>query len=68
MKLKLSCLDSNAGHTRFIVFDTHGANCGIITISTQEEDLIALLNSWSGPIEWHGIDPWEHFKTKERAK
>lgn len=53
---KLSCVESNERHTIFNVFDPKGANCGRLTILT--EDVINFLqHSWNGNIFWNGKMP-----------
>lgn len=55
-KYNLSCFDSNLQHTKFNMFDATGANCGRLTILT--EDVVNFLtNNWKGNIDWNGMIP-----------
>lgn len=52
-KYKLDCFEWNSQHVRFRVFDTKGANCGTLTVLT--EDVFEFVqNSWNGDIVWNG--------------
>lgn len=57
---KISCIESNPKHTKFNIFDSHGANCGTITILTSEvEDFVDSRFNWAGSIDWNGKIPKE---------
>jgi hypothetical protein len=52
----LTCLESNTRHTKFNVFDPTGANCGTLTILT--DDVVGFIQrSWKGNINWDGKMP-----------
>jgi len=53
---KLDCMEWNPRHVKFNVFDPTGANCGILTILTDDA-LNFVKYSWNGDISWHGKGP-----------
>jgi hypothetical protein len=56
-RFKLRCEDSNEHHTKFTLFDAAGANCGRITVRTEDVwDLIGKFN-WDGTVDWNSITP-----------
>ncbi len=57
MKLyKLDCTEWNPQHVKFRVFDPTGANCGFLTVAT--DDVINFVKySWRGNLFWHGHMP-----------
>jgi len=56
MKFTISCKDTNPRHTTFAVYDFRGANCGTLTILTDDiPDFIQ--RSWNGNIQWNGRFP-----------
>ena len=55
-KYKLSCISWNARHVAFAVFDARGANCGQVTVLTDDvADFVRY--SWNGDIHWNGLVP-----------
>ena len=55
-QFKLSCREWNRSHVHFTVFDPVGANCGNITVRT-EDALMFVSHSWDGIVEWNGRAP-----------
>jgi len=54
MKFKLSCTKWDSSHIWFNVFDATGANCGTITVLT--DDVIDFVSkNWNGDVTWNGI-------------
>lgn len=52
----LDCVDWNSQHVKFRVFDRRGANCGEITILT--EDVVEFVrDTWCGNVQWNGKLP-----------
>ena len=55
-RYKLDCQEWNDRHVKFVVFDPKGANCGMLTVETQ--DVINFVqHSWGGDIFWNGKMP-----------
>lgn len=53
---KLQCLEWNPRHVKINMFDTTGANCGLLTVASV--DIIHFIhNSWKGDISWEGKIP-----------
>ena len=53
-QFRLSCLEVNQRHTKFNVFDPHGANCGTLTLLTKEvKDFLRF--DWNAEIDWNGL-------------
>lgn len=53
---KLNCVSVNPIHTRFVVFDPHGAWCGEITLLTSDV-LDFAQHVWNGVVNWNDHDP-----------
>jgi hypothetical protein len=53
---KIHCIEWNPRHVKFDVYDPPGANCGTLTILTDDV-LNFITNSWNGDIFWHGKMP-----------
>jgi len=50
---KLRCESRNANHTKFSIFDQTGANCGTLTVRSQDaEDFVRF--DWNGDVDWNG--------------
>jgi len=61
----LSCIEWNGKHVKFNVFDTTGANCGLLTVDAL--DVIHFVSkSWSGDIAWNGLIPQDVLKDDDR--
>jgi hypothetical protein len=48
---KLVCLECNEAHAKFNLFDPKGANCGMVTIATEDLHTFTGLN-WKGLVQW----------------
>ncbi len=59
MKFKLSCISSNSRHTVFTVFDSRGANCGQLTVLTDDVILFVSRN-WAGDVSWNDHTEWDN--------
>lgn len=55
-KFKLDCMDANPAHVRFRVLDWLGANCGNLTIRT-EDAVRFVAENWNGEVFWNGKIP-----------
>ncbi len=55
-KFTLSCLSTNPTHTKFQIYDPHGANCGEITVLSEDAEKFVAFN-WSGTVLWNGKQP-----------
>jgi hypothetical protein len=57
-RFKLVSVEINDQHTKFSLFDPAGANCGFITILSEDvPDFISQWN-WNGTLEWkNGLAP-----------
>lgn len=64
MRFRISCIETNQRHTKFTLYDPHGANCGVITILTDDVRLF-LQRSWNGDIFWHDHIPQSLERTNE---
>ena len=54
---KLSCVEVNDMHIKWNLFDTHGVNCGTVTVLRTE--VVDFLQQWHGAIEWNNKIPPE---------
>jgi hypothetical protein len=52
-RFKLRCDSSNPQHMRFTLFDHTGANCGSITIRTEDAVAFHSKYNWNGDIDWN---------------
>jgi len=50
----IRCENWNREHTKFSLFDPAGANCGFITIRTQDLSAFIDTKNWNGRIDWNG--------------
>jgi hypothetical protein len=55
-RYKLNCLEWNPTHIKFVLFDTSGAKCGVITIYADDVKNF-IKYSWNGDIYWNGKVP-----------
>jgi hypothetical protein len=55
-RYELNCLEWDATHVKFNVFDPQGANCGTLTILVS--DVVNFVkHSWNGDISWNNKMP-----------
>lgn len=63
-RYKIRCIDWNDQHVKFNVFDTKGANCGVLTIETKDVTNF-VTQAWNGAIFWDGKVPFIFDYAKE---
>lgn len=59
--MTLRCDNVNDQHTQFTLIDWKRANCGVITILTDDVRRF-MREVWRGNIDWQGL--WPHFANR----